>query len=500
MGSAKLFDRAYLNSRDWAIAKEMGLNTQRRLGVMMDMTGGIPTLIDYCKEHYIENGDTVFTDYNEGFVFDLGGVSVKALSLPGHTPGSMLLWCEQENWVFVGDAIAQNVSVKNLDAAGLKQYMNDLEKIVRTFPADITIYSDSLNALRIKDVKALILACREILAGKTLNDIPGESRYSDNRNRTEMRAHFVENCSVAYDTGKVGAVRSEIDNFLFYSHEKVSEHVYVLAENNARDSELTLGLIVGDDRAMLIDTGMGMNGQLRKYVESIIGSKPLIATSTHGNIDHLGGSILFDDRRLNERDFDEVGRATGTRRRFGDMGNFCKDNEEALEYCARHWVDNSNSTFTNIEAGEKFDLGGVTVEVLYSAGHTPGHLSYFIPAEKICFVGDSLSYGVLIRRLTRAEHKRYADNMEKFYAYIGADTKLYPGHSNRAHDASIILNVVNACRELVEGKTENDPPANILRPDKPGGLRHAHFYGNNRIIYEQGNFDKEGSTITKDFL
>lgn len=500
VGSAKLFDQAYLNERDWPLANESGLVTETRLNNMLDLTEHIPALVDYCRENCLVNNDTVFENYDGGQEFDLGGITVKALALPGHTPGSMLLWCREENWMFAGNTVAQNVSVKNVDRRGLRQYKNDLERLVNRVPEDLKIYCTDLRPpLQVKDVRALIKSCEEILAGKTLNDIPGESYFSDNKNRKEMRCHFAENCSVAYNAELIGARRSEIDDFLFYSYEKISSHVYVLAENNARDNELTLGLIVGDEKALLVDTGMGMNGQLRGYVESIIGNKPLIVTSTHGNIDHLGGSIMFGQRFLNIRDHAEVGRATGTPRRFIDMEKFCNGNEEALEYCRRHWIDNSMSTFDNIEAGETFDLGGVTVEVLYSAGHTPGHLSYFIPEEKICFVGDSLSYSVLLRRLTGEEHIKYADNMEKFHAYIGADTKLYPGHSNRAHDASIITNIVAACREVAAGKLDQDPPANILRPDKPGGLRNSHYHGNCRIIYEQGNLDKHGETVTKDF-
>lgn len=500
LGSAKLFDKAYLNSRDWDIAKNHGLVNESRLSIMLDLTGSIPTMIDYCKTHHMDVTDTVFENYDDGFVFDLGGISVTALALPGHTPGSMMLWCEAENWIFSGDAISQNVSVKNLDRTGLMQYKNNLEAFIRTVPEDIAIYdADQLTKLRVKDVRALIKACEEILTGRTLNDIPGESNYSDNKNRPEMRAHFVENCSVAYDTSKVSAPRSEIDDFIFYSYEQVGERVYVVCENNGRDNALTMGLVIGDEKAMLIDTGMGMTGQLRYYIEGIVGNKPLIATCTHGNIDHLGGSIMFDDRRLNRRDWDEIGRATGTQRRFGDMGMFCMDNEEALEYCKRHWVDNSSSTFADIDAGEVFDLGGVTVEVLYSAGHTPGHLSYYIPTEKICFCGDSLNASTLIRRLTTNELGLYADNMEKLYTYIGADTRLFPGHSSRIYEAALILKVVQACREVVAGQVENDPPANILRPDKPGGLRYAHFCGNYRIIYERGIPEEKACTIHRSF-
>ncbi len=37
---------------------------------------------------------------------------------------------------------------------------------------------------------------------------------------------------------------------------------------------------------------------------------------------------------------------------------------------------------------ETIDLGGLTVQVLPTPGHTPGHLSFFFPEEELLFLGD----------------------------------------------------------------------------------------------------------------
>ena len=41
-----------------------------------------------------------------------------------------------------------------------------------------------------------------------------------------------------------------------------------------------------------------------------------------------------------------------------------------------------------LEEGEKIDLGGLTVQVIATPGHTPGHLSFFFPDEELLFLGD----------------------------------------------------------------------------------------------------------------
>jgi ribonuclease/clavin/mitogillin len=38
--------------------------------------------------------------------------------------------------------------------------------------------------------------------------------------------------------------------------------------------------------------------------------------------------------------------------------------------------------------GQRLDLGGLTIEVLHTPGHTPGHLSFFIPEAALLFSAD----------------------------------------------------------------------------------------------------------------
>jgi len=38
--------------------------------------------------------------------------------------------------------------------------------------------------------------------------------------------------------------------------------------------------------------------------------------------------------------------------------------------------------------GERIDLGGITLETIHTPGHTPGHMSFFIPEHDLLFSGD----------------------------------------------------------------------------------------------------------------
>ena len=51
------------------------------------------------------HGDAPFEPLLEGKRFDVGGTSISAWGTPGHTPGSMSLYCEDLGVVFTGDTL-----------------------------------------------------------------------------------------------------------------------------------------------------------------------------------------------------------------------------------------------------------------------------------------------------------------------------------------------------------------------------------------------------------
>src|SRR5918992_2629972 len=46
-----------------------------------------------------------------------------------------------------------------------------------------------------------------------------------------------------------------------------------------------------------------------------------------------------------------------------------------------------------VKGGEKLELAGFEIDVLFTPGHSPGHVTYAIPDEKALFSGDVLFQG-----------------------------------------------------------------------------------------------------------
>jgi glyoxylase-like metal-dependent hydrolase (beta-lactamase superfamily II) len=88
--------------------------------------------------------------------------------------------------------------------------------------------------------------------------------------------------------------QSEYSNLRKMSVSENWFEVYEIASNlfafcETRDYEnTTVSLVIGPEKAALIDTGCGI-GNLRQAVEEVT-DKPVIVINTHTHLDHLGGN------------------------------------------------------------------------------------------------------------------------------------------------------------------------------------------------------------------
>lgn len=272
----------------------------------------------------------------------------------------------------------------------------------------------------------------------------------------------------------------------FYSHERVSERVVVVTEGYSMVHRFTIGVVVGNEKVLVIDSGLGMDADLRSYIEKIVGrEKPMLCSCTHGAIDHAGAACLFDEAYLNERDYPMLPSAFDRARRLRDLGAFSLFNNEVVEYGRAHMLDNSQSVFKPVDEGDVFDLGGISVEPIRTPGHSKGHLAYFIRQEKIAFGGDGINVDTHIKKLDRQGLLDYRDMLYRFLSITGEDIRIYAGHLNRPHRANVPRNLALACEEVASGQTAGDPPGETIFLEKAGNpAMRMHYHGNSCIIYD----------------
>ncbi len=81
-----------------------------------------------------------------------------------------------------------------------------------------------------------------------------------------------------------------------------------------------------------------------------------------------------------------------------------------------------------LEDGESVSFGEVTLKVIHTPGHTPGHIVFHDPASQVAFVGDVLFQGSIGRTdFPRGDMRALLDSIRTKLWPLG-DVTFIPGH------------------------------------------------------------------------
>jgi len=224
-----------------------------------------------------------------------------------------------------------------------------------------------------------------------------------------------------------------------YVYRKENDKLYIIAEihqpfpkeevNNPIHTQ-QIGLVIGSEKAAVIDTGLGL-ANLREVVEQLT-DKPVIVLNTHGHLDHVGANQLFDMSYIHEADVEMMLSATREQRLHGYCDFFMPGNTEMCEFAKKNMVPDKPFKYEFVKEGDKIDLGDVELEVVAFPGHSPGSVAYVDRRDNVVFCGDSLLFRVQLG--SRESLAQYLDSLDHFAeATEGIDTIInghqwYPFH------------------------------------------------------------------------
>jgi hydroxyacylglutathione hydrolase len=82
-----------------------------------------------------------------------------------------------------------------------------------------------------------------------------------------------------------------------------------------------------------------------------------------------------------------------------------------------------------VKGGERLELAGFAIDVLFTPGHSPGHVSYSIEDERALFSGDVLFEGSIGRTdLPGGDGPLLLRSISDLLDRLPDETRVYPGH------------------------------------------------------------------------
>jgi glyoxylase-like metal-dependent hydrolase (beta-lactamase superfamily II) len=82
-----------------------------------------------------------------------------------------------------------------------------------------------------------------------------------------------------------------------------------------------------------------------------------------------------------------------------------------------------------LAGGERLQLAGFDIDVLFTPGHSPGHVSFSIPDEQALFSGDVLFQQSIGRTdLPGGDTKTLLDSIAGLMDRLPDETRVFPGH------------------------------------------------------------------------
>lgn len=236
----------------------------------------------------------------------------------------------------------------------------------------------------------------------------------------------------------------------WFTINKVAEKVWCIKDYRGDN----IYLVVGEDSALLIDTGIGV-GDLKSCVQSIT-NLPLLVVNTHGHHDHVDGNYQFSVVRASPADFTLI-------------KNTCTKEEHDIEVnkaLAAHpsWklrTSKESESFKPaglmmVKSGFIFNLGKRKLEVIETPGHTSGSICLLDAGNKLLFAGDNnnpIINWLFLESCLPLEIYLYS--LEKLKLRSDEFNTIFPGHGDPV-DKGLLDEQIICVKKILDGEGKGE--------------------------------------------
>jgi hydroxyacylglutathione hydrolase len=170
----------------------------------------------------------------------------------------------------------------------------------------------------------------------------------------------------------------------------------------------------GSDRALIIDPGDEADKLLGAIDGLGLNLDGILLTHTH--FDHVGAVA-------------PVAKATGAEVWVPEAEAFVLADINSFVPWPGFGPFESYEAEHTLVGGERLELAGFEIDVLFTPGHSPGHVTFSLADERAVFSGDVLFQGSVGRTdLPGGDWDTLLESLRTLVDTLPEDTTVYPGH------------------------------------------------------------------------
>ncbi|UJA32868.1 MBL fold metallo-hydrolase [Clostridium sporogenes] len=236
-----------------------------------------------------------------------------------------------------------------------------------------------------------------------------------------------------------------MDNW--FTIDQIDKDTHIISEYRHWE-ETHAYLLNGTERSLLVDTGLGICNIYDEVIK--LTDKPVTAVATHIHWDHIGGHKFFPDFYAHE---DELNWLNGefplTLEQIKDMVVDRCDLPE--DYNVDNYKFFQGTPTMVLKDNDIIDIGGRSIQVLHTPGHSPGHICFFEKERGYLFTGDLVYKDTLFAYYPSTDPKAYLKSIERVATF--PVKKVFPAHHSLDIHPEILIRMRDAFRQLEsEGK------------------------------------------------
>ena len=220
----------------------------------------------------------------------------------------------------------------------------------------------------------------------------------------------------------------------WFTIEKIDLDTYAICENKHWE-ETNCYLVCGNEKAVLIDTGLGV-ANIKEVADSLT-DLPVQVLTTHVHWDHIGGHKYFENIAVHKEEEKWISGDFPLPISVVLYNLMQKPCEFPKEFRKENYEIFQRKPQQILENEEWIDLGNRRLQVIHTPGHSPGHCCFYEPERKYLYSGDLIYKGCLYAFYPTTNPELFWKSVKKVSAL--EVEKILPGH----HDLNIPVDIIN---------------------------------------------------------